>query len=122
MNYCSIQDAWEKNDYITNQYKTYNNKYNVSDNPKKTLEKFSSNENENKKITKNHIKNINKCSDFLSHLNKCKHCQKLVRNKYRPKILENFSDILDTNKDIVVLILVGICIMLFFNLVNSVTK
>ena len=117
MNYCSIQDAWGQNDYITNQYQKYNSRYTVSDNPKKTLEKFSSN-----KIPKNHFKNINNCNDFFSHLNKCKQCQRLVRNKYRPKILENFSNILDTNKDIVVLILVGICIMLFFNLVNSVTK
>ncbi len=117
MNYCSIQEAWGQNDYITNQYKKYNSRYNPSDNPKKTLEKFSSDEN-----PKDHIKKINNCNDFLSHLNKCKQCQKMIRNKYRPKILENFSEILDTNKDIVVLILVGICIMLFFNLVNSVTK
>ena len=117
MNYCSIQDAWGQNDYITNQFNKYNNRYNVSDNPKNTLEKFSSEKN-----PKNHLKNINNCNDFFLHLNKCKKCQQLVRNKYRPKILENFSNILDTNKDIVVLILVGICIMLFFNLVNSVTK
>ena len=123
MNYCSIQDAWGQNDYITNQYKKYNSRYNISDNPKNTLEKFSSNKiHEIPKISKNHLKNINNCNDFFSHLNKCKQCQRLVRNKYRPKILENFSDILDTNKDIVVLILVGICIMLFFNLVNSATK
>lgn len=34
MNYCSIQDAWGQNDYITNQFNKYNNRYNVSDNPK----------------------------------------------------------------------------------------
>lgn len=120
MNYCSIQDAWGQNDYITNQLNKYNDRYNISDNPKNTLEKFSSEK--NPKNPKNHFKNINNCNDFFLHLNKCKKCQRLVRNKYRPKILENFSNILDTNKDIVVLILVGICIMLFFNLVNSVTK
>ena len=46
----------------------------------------------------------------------------MIKNKYRLKIVETFSEILDDNKDIVVLILVGICIMLFFNLVNSITK
>jgi hypothetical protein len=117
MNYCSIQEAWGQNEYITNQYKKYNNRYNVKVNSKNTLEKFSPDE-----IPKEHMKKINNCSDFLGHLNKCKHCQQIIRNKYRPKILENFSDILDTNRDIVVLILVGICIMLFFNLVNNVTK
>ena len=117
MNYCSIQDAWGQNNYITNQYNKYNDRYNVSDNPKNTLEKFSTNQN-----PKNHLKNISNCDNFFSHLNKCKKCQRLIRNKYRPKILKYFSNILDANKDIVVLILVGICIMLFFNLVNSVTK
>ena len=30
MNYCSIQEAWGQNDYITNEYKKYNSKYNDS--------------------------------------------------------------------------------------------
>lgn len=117
MNYCSIQEAWGQNDYITNQYKKYNNRYNISEKPKNTLEKFSSDE-----TPKTHIKKISTCNDFIAHLNKCKNCQRMIRNKYRPKILENFSEILDSNRDIVVLILVGVCIMLFFNLVNSVTN
>lgn len=133
MNYCSIQEAWGQNDYITNQYKKYNCRYNDSNNPikilentlektlektsEKTLENFSSDENHTV-----HVKKINNCNDFFLHLDSCKHCQTMIKNNYSPKILEKFSEILDTNKDIVVLILVGVCIMLFFNLVNSVTK
>jgi len=107
MNYCSIKDAWGQNEYITNQFKKY-------DNPdsKKTLETFS---------TENNHPKISNCKDFISHLNKCKKCQHILRDKYRPKILEKFSDIIETNKDVIVLILVGICIMLFFNLVNNIT-
>lgn len=123
MNYCSIQEAWGQNDYITNEYKKYNSKYNDSVNSVnsvnsiKTLEKFSSDENHTDQIKKNY-----NCDDFLFHLKTCSKCQNMIRDKYRPKILDKFSEILDTNKDVVVLILVGICIMLFFNLVNSVTK
>jgi len=117
MNYCSIQEAWGQNDYITNEYKKYNSKYNHSVNPIKTLEKFSSDENHTDQIKKNY-----NCDDFLFHLKTCNKCQNMIIDKYRPKILDKFSEILDTNKDVVVLILVGICIMLFFNLVNSVTK
>jgi len=119
MNYCSLQEAWGQNDYITNQYKKYNSEYNHSDsfNSEKTLENFSSDENHT-----DHIEKIDNCNDFFLHLKSCKKCQKMIKNKYRPKILETFSEILDDNKDIVVLILVGICIMLFFNLVNSITK
>jgi hypothetical protein len=143
MNYCSIQDAWGKNDYITNQYKKYNNPYQQRHNPyqqghnpyqqrhnpyqqkntperensfpKKTLEKFSSAQNKLKK----HISKINNCDDFIKHLNVCKKCQFAIRNKYRPKILENFTNIIETNKDIIVLILIGISILLFFNLIYS---
>lgn len=119
MNYCSLQEAWGQNDYITTQYKKYNSEYNHSDsfNSEKTLENLSSDENHT-----DHIEKIDNCNDFFLHLKSCKKCQKMIENKYRPKILETFSEILDDNKDIVVLILVGICIMLFFNLVNSITK
>jgi uncharacterized protein with PIN domain len=129
MNYCSIQEAWGKNDYITNQYKKFNNpvqqknnsfqQRNIIENknsvPKKTLEKFTSVQNKLKK----HISKIDNCNDFMKHLNVCKKCQTAIRNKYRPKILENFTDIIETNKDIIVLILIGISILLFFNLINS---
>lgn len=126
MNYCSIQEAWGKNDYISSQYKKFTNpnhdrgiinshEKNFSTS-KKTLENFSPNENK----LKNHISKINNCDDFVKHLNKCRKCQNAIRNKYRPKILENFTDIIETNKDILVLILIGISIMLFFNLINSI--
>jgi hypothetical protein len=129
MNYCSIQEAWGKTDYITNQYKKYDNPVQQRNNPyqqkntperensfsKKTLEKFSSAQNKLKK----HISKIDNCNDFMKHLNVCKKCQTAIRNKYRPKILENFTDIIETNKDIIVLILIGISILLFFNLINS---
>ena len=45
-----------------------------------------------------------------------------MREQFRPKILENFEDIIQTNRDIIVLILVGICFMLFFNLLTSATS
>ena len=116
MNYCSIQEAWGQNDHITKQYKRYNNPYEEKVTNKKTLEKFSSSE----KKFKKHISKINNCDDFIKHLDKCKKCQTALRNKYSPKILENFSDMVENNRDIVVLILVGISIMLFFNLIKSV--
>lgn len=123
MNYCSIQEAWGKNNYISNQYRTYNNSVQPKNTPekknivsKKTLENFSPAQNK----LKNHISKIYNCNDFIKHLNVCKKCQNIVRNKYRPKILENFTNIIETNKDVIVLILIGISILLFFNLVNSI--
>lgn len=113
MNYCSLQDAWGKDDYISKQYKNYDNTFFGSN----KVEKFSSTE----KKFKSHVKKIYSCDNFIEHLNKCKSCQTYIRNKYQSKILENFSDLVENNKDIIVLILVGVSIMLFFNLVNSVS-
>ena len=45
-----------------------------------------------------------------------------MRDQFRPKILENFEDIIQTNRDIIVLVLVGICLMLFFNLLTNATS
>ena len=84
MNYCSIKDAWGQNEYITNQFKKYSNQ----DSDKKPIETFS---------TENTHHKISNCKDFISHLNKCKKCQHILRDKYRPKILEKFSDIIETN-------------------------
>jgi hypothetical protein len=62
------------------------------------------------------------CNDFINHLKTCRSCQIKLRDQFRPKILENFEDIIQTNRDIIVLVLVGICIMLFFNILTSTVK
>ena len=45
-----------------------------------------------------------------------------MRNYFRPKLIENFQDIIEDNRDTIVLILIGISILLFFNLINNMTK
>jgi len=45
-----------------------------------------------------------------------------MRDQFRPKILENFEDIIQTNRDIIVLILIGMCVLIFFNLLSNVSK
>jgi hypothetical protein len=123
MNYCSIQEAWGHNNYISKEYNNFEKpleKNIIQRKPviqKKTIEKFSNNK----------IKNINTnkqmyCNDFINHLKTCRSCQIKLRDQFRPKILENFEDIIQTNRDIIVLVLVGICIMLFFNILTSTVK
>ena len=45
-----------------------------------------------------------------------------MREQFRPKILENFEDIIQTNRDIIVLILVGLCLMIFLNMISNITS
>ena len=132
MNYCSIQEAWGQNDYISKQYKKFDQNIQQTHEvkkpviQKKTIEKFSKvNFNENKpQIFKTPLKSKKNtyCNNFITHLKTCRSCQIKMRDQFRPKILENFEDIIQTNRDIIVLVLVGICLMLFFNLLTNATS
>lgn len=62
------------------------------------------------------------CDNFLNHIHTCKKCHNKVKNYFKPKIVENIQDIVEDNKDTIVLILIGISILLFFNLINNMTK
>jgi len=123
MNYCSIQEAWGHNNYISKEYNNFEKpleKNIIQRKPviqKKTIEKFSNN-----KIKKINTNKQMYCNDFINHLKTCRSCQIKLRDQFRPKILENFEDIIQTNRDIIVLVLVGICIMLFFNILTSTVK
>jgi hypothetical protein len=123
MNYCSIQEAWGHSNYISKEYKNLEQpleKNIIQRKPviqKKTIEKFSNN-----KIKKINTNKQMYCNDFINHLKTCRSCQIKLRDQFRPKILENFEDIIQTNRDIIVLVLVGICIMLFFNILTSTVK
>jgi hypothetical protein len=45
-----------------------------------------------------------------------------MRDYFKPKIIEKMNDIIEDNKDIIVLILIGLSILLFFNMINNITK
>ncbi len=143
MNYCSLEDAWGgKCNQISNQYKNYmvEKKYTEpqpAENIKTDLavESFNntpstSNQNRTnyqptKTLTKNddhHLDELYDCDSFINHIRNCRKCHNKMRNYFRPKIVENFQDIIDDNRDTIVLILIGISILLFFNLINNMTK
>jgi hypothetical protein len=112
MNYCSIQDAWGNN-FISDQYKLYNK-------PKPT-ETFT---NSNKTQTQTYEFNYN-CDNFFEHIKKCSNCKNKMykifntNNLIPNNIVEKFSNTIDTNRDIIVLILIGISVMVFMNLING---
>ena len=127
MNYCTVQEAWGKENYISNQYKNFNHN-------KKPIEKFSNYKKNNNQTKINKIENFtsdrrtmdrrpvdrrSSCDDFVTHLRMCKSCQSRTREEFKPQLLENFEDIIQTNRDIIVLILVGMCILIFFNLISN---
>lgn len=137
MNYCSIEDAWGKKNYMSNQLENYMDKLSNKENndepdhyivPKKQNEmsKIQNNVYEGdmdvEHFTTNQ-QNIKKdCDSVLQHIKNCTYCQNKVRLYLKPRIIDNFQNLVDDNKDTIVLILVAISILLFFNLINNITK
>jgi hypothetical protein len=117
INYCTIEDAWGNNNYISDKYTEYMTNSNV-------VEKLSDPVESNEPIPPiNYESNIEiNCSNFWNHINSCEKCQDRLREQYTPKLLQSFKKIIDNNNDIIVLILVGISILLFFHLINNLTK
>ena len=114
MNYCSIQEAWG--------------------NKKNTLENFSLVENTVDDNIKNKMKNESidyeridtidriRCVDIINHLNNCKKCQNIIKKKYKcnHNVLSKFLKLINENKDTIIIFLIGISILLFFNLIRNV--
>lgn len=133
MNYCTIQDAWGNNNEFSNQYKNYmNNKDNISNVQNNTKQTVSITSPQNlplnnvtehfNNIKTNNLFNIEDCAQFIEHISTCKECRRKMRNHFKPKIIEKMTDMIEDNKDIIVLILIGLSILLFLNMINNITK
>jgi len=146
MNYCTIQEAWGKqieqftnnndtdsnnNDTYGNNNNTYGNNTNNTDNTNNNS--YNNNNNNNNKLLKYNEKkqnvsyNINydetcNCDLLFNHIKKCPKCYNKIKNYFRPKIIEYYHNIIDDNKDIITLILIGLFILLFYKLINNLTK
>jgi hypothetical protein len=141
MNYCTIEDAWKNSDYISDQFKIYENP-----NEKKTIENFESSNNQQSNNQQNNNQQNNKfnnkqknyqinnnrnnsekicsfsCDDFWEHLNSCQSCRVKIRNRFSSKVIERIQNIVLDNKDTILLILMAVFILVFFNLLISIFK
>lgn len=127
MNYCSLEDAWGKKPSMLPQ-----KEQSQKEQPKKESfpkESFGMITQDNERLTKirKHVEEIYNCDGIMNHLRHCRTCynkmkQNFSKDPIRPRLTEHFEDLIDDNRDSIVLILVGISILLFINLINNVTK
>jgi len=136
MNYCSIDDAWGDGK-ITNQFQKYMNDDVVVEPIKKinqepvkntciasenNIEKFTNNNTNNHTI--NHTQLT--CDDVFNHIHTCKYCYNRLYYKFnvphKNDVINNLYNIINNNKDTIVIILIGFFIVLFLKLVNDVTN
>jgi len=146
MNYCSLQDAWGNSNYISNQYKEYmkpdsksietfqntddeninsvnaNASASANGNANANANNASASASANASASNNiNYNNIN-CNNVFEHIRKCKKCYKKMKSMMKSKLLTNFENMIQENKDIIVTILIGISIVLLFILINNITK
>jgi len=122
MNYCSLEDAWgEKPSMLP--------KKQVPKEKEPTKEKFSMITKDDERLSKikKHVEEIYSCDGMMNHLRHCRTCynkmkQNFVREPFKSDLMEHFEGMIDENRESIVLILVGISILLFINLINNVTK
>jgi hypothetical protein len=103
MNYCSIDDAWGYT---------------------KKTEHFSS-ISDDKKPIKQTPKQLSNCPDAFYHVINCPSCYNKMKNlleKPKTNMLGTIENAIEDNKDLIVLVLTGASIVLFFNLINNITK
>ena len=109
MNYCSIEDAWGQSNCPSQQFKEH-----MTNSHKNThiTEKMTNIDNNQLLI----------CEDVIHHIKHCRKCYNKIKEQFKPKLVENLHDIINDHKDNIVLILFAISIILFFNLINNLSK
>lgn len=141
MNYCSLEDAWGKKtsmlpEKILPPEQSLQASYPREESVQEKSQKGSSQREQFGMITKDderlskikkHVEEIYNCDGIMNHLRHCRSCynkmkQNFPRESFTSSLREHFEDLVDDNRDSIVLILVGISILLFINLINNVTK
>lgn len=125
MTYCLLEDAWGA-DKITKEFEQYNLKHNIEEKscPSDKYETFVNSESKNYKINYSNKTEHTPpllCDDIIEHFKNCKECNSKIK-KNNLVILDSMRELINDNRDVIVLILIGISILLFFNLINNLTK
>jgi hypothetical protein len=134
MNYCSIEDAWGKTDYISEQYRLYDNPFDKKNN----IENFKSNlDTEVGLVDDTTIPSSSKptvipvtnnshcvvtCKDFFDHLDNCHECRMKMRYRYSSRIVESLKEIVLDNREPLLLFLVVLFMIIFTNLIVTICR
>jgi len=115
MNYCSIDDAWgiRKTEHFSS----------ISNTNEAVIPTV--NQPINQPVLRTVEKTMTNCPDAFYHIINCSSCNNKMRkllDKPRTNLLGTIEDAIESNKDLIVLVLTGASIVLFFNLINNITK
>lgn len=114
MNYCSITDAWGVtfDNSIEHKLVQHNTIEHFTDSPDK--KKANASINSHPIYTQQEL-----CDKIFMHISNCKYCQNKISYYYKYNIIDELKRIINTNKDIIVLILVFIFVILLINICSN---
>lgn len=134
MQFCSIDEAWgsnncqyyknesSPNDTIKNEIKEQPKQHGKKVTFHKDTEVNVSSDSEADTIYENFTDTINKkdMKKIINKVMKSKKCRRILKNKFRPPIYEKLNLILEDYKDIIILVLIGFSILIFFKMLTSI--
>lgn len=138
MQFCTLDEAWGNKEYITKQ----------DVNKESVKEQFSETTSESiqKETLRNTRKNLKKkiyfnateeslFENFTDTINdkrernkliervlKSRRCRDVLRKKFRPNLVNKLLLILDDYRDVLVLVLIGFCIVIFLNMLYNINR
>ncbi len=139
MQFCTLDEAWGHkecftNDNVTNEKNQINE--NITDTTSDIMQKetFINNKKPQKKIYYNAteeslfdnytdtINDRHERDKLLQRVLKSRRCRDVLRKKFRPDLINKLIFILDDYRDVIVLLLVGFCIIIFLNMLYNINQ
>lgn len=137
MQFCTINEAWGNNEYITENLKneksdTEKNIETQSDSPiKETFKKIKKQKKNiyynatEDSIYENFTDTINDKRErekLISKVLKSRRCRDVLRKKFRPNLVNKLILILDDYRDVIVLVLIGFSVIIFLNMIYNLNR
>ena len=145
MQFCTINEAWGNKEQITNQYKNSqsenkNNKMetNMDDSTdssivetfieqkrKKRKEKqkyYTATEDSYYETYTDTINDSREREKLISKVLKSRRCRDVLRKKFRPNLINKLILLFDDYRDVLVLMLVGFCFIIFLSMLWNLNK
>lgn len=137
MQFCTINEAWGNNEYITENLKneksdTEKNIETQSDSPIKETFKKVKKQKKNiyynateDSIYENFTDTINDKRErekLISKVLKSRRCRDVLRKKFRPNLVNKLILILDDYRDVIVLVLIGFSVIIFLNMIYNLNR
>ena len=134
MQFCTIDEAWGDKKKIKENIQESIKKSDIEITESPIIKKTFVNNKKPKKIYFNHteeslyegftdtINDRTVRNKLLERVLKSRRCRDVLRKKFRPNLINKLNIMLDDYRDVIVLVLIGFCILIFLNMLYNINK